>query len=156
MYDPVPIIRNNDRVKLVYSARHEGAEAAAEAAINIVLFTIKSDYLLVVGDNPSLANRQYCPVRYDSIGIRAERCELLQKFESFLILAHDSTSGDLSSQCPDVADNIRCASGMEALACHVDDRNRSFWRNPLDSTPDIAIKHQIANDKDADAGETTE
>jgi hypothetical protein len=82
--------------------------------------------------------------------------KFLDETPASLIAAHDATCLYASAQSSDVSYHIAGTASMSALACDPHDRDWCLWRDPFYSPPDVAIKHQVADNQDSDLRETLE
>jgi hypothetical protein len=64
-----------------------------------------------------------------------------------LILTDNATDRHPSTQSADIRNNITCSSGVQALVSNADNRDGCFGRDAIDLAPNIAIKHEIADDE---------
>src|SRR4030042_851210 len=73
--------------------------------------------------------------------------QLIHNPLAHLIITHHSTKDSLSSESINIIHNIGSPPMTEILMIHNDNRDRSFWRDTGDLSPNESIHHDIADNQ---------
>ena len=68
---------------------------------------------------------------------------------SSLVFADRATRDNTAPECANVGNHVARTSSMETLAGDTYHRHWRLRGNTLNFSPDIAVEHQVADDKDA-------
>ena len=72
------------------------------------------------------------------------------------IITDDAEDRNLTPEGSEIIDDISGATETKIIAGDIDNRHRSFRRNPFGLPPEVLIEHQIADDQGAQRRETKE
>ncbi|MCX6943176.1 MAG: hypothetical protein NT173_00165 [Opitutales bacterium] len=89
-------------------------------------------------------------------GLDALGLQHLAQLAARLVLPEEAGDRAVGAQRGEVQGDVAGAAGRPGLAVHVDHRHRRLGRDARGITPDVAVEHQVADNKDAQARDFAE
>src|SRR5579885_1732308 len=147
------VIRHDEHVGRRAGTQHEVPQPPADGAIDGRDFPIEADHLLVAGDDAGLL-RGLAPRDHDHpVGARTARPKRGHEPPPRGVVADNAADRHPSPEGSDVARNVARAARPRVVRHDADDRHGRLGRDALDLAPEELVEHQIADDKNAHAGE---
>ena len=149
---PLEIIRKQHRVK--------SHDVVAGPSADIVLhfagylfprFPVNPHDLLVGGNDPRFSAGSTSRVSEDGIGGQISAVEFSEQGTAVFIISHNRTDFDMSTKSGQIIHNIARPANTKLLTNNIHHLNRCFRRDTLGFSPQVLVKHQIADHQAIDS-----